>query len=213
MSDHTEHLKTLFANAAQLPTDGTFNNFGFLIDGASDDPIENIQNIEPFKPVTLIGYHLTDTKPKTKFVNAATMDSSDHGQKLGVIMARTPEAVKSLKNSLLVRNTNNQLTLSNKKQLRIKGNSQFAFAGEMPANLYLDNGSQLIAARDCKLDGVMVDEHAQVSLAPHSKLLDTSFFNTKTGTLDNEGNFIPGPVNMCDIESLFVNSQIAQSKL
>lgn len=213
MSDHTEHLKALFANASQLPTSGTFNNFGFLIDGASDDPIENIQNIEPFKPITLIGYHPKNTKPKTRFVNAATMDASDHGQKLGVIMARTPEAVKSLKDSLLFRNANNQLTLSNEKQLRIKGNSQLAFAGEMPANLYLDNESQLIADRDCKLDGVMVDEHAQVSLAPHSKLLDTSFFNTQTGTLDGAGNFISGPVNMRDSESLFVSSQIVQSRL
>lgn len=213
MSDQTEHLKTLFANASQLPTDGTFNHFGFLIDGASDDPIENIANIEPFKPVTLFAYHPKDTTPKTRFVNSAAMDSSYHGQKLGVIMARTPEAVKSLKDSLLFRNANNQLTLSNKKKLSIKGNSQLAFAGEMPDNLYLDSGSQLIADRDCRIDDVMVDEHAQVSLAPHSKLVDTGFFHTKTGTLDSEGNFIPGPVNMRDIASLFVNSQIAQSNL
>lgn len=213
MSDHTEHLKALFANASQLPTDGAFNHFGFLIDGASDDPIENIQNIEPFKPVTLFGYHPKDTKPKARFVDSAAMDSSYHGQKLGVIMARTPEAVESLKDSLLFRNADNQLTLSNKKKLRIKGNSQLAFADEMPDNLYLDSGSQLIADRDCRIDNVMIDEHAQVSLAPHSKLVDTGFFHTTTGTLDSEGNFIPGPVNMRDIASLFVNSQIARSKL
>lgn len=198
MSDHSEHLKALFANASKLPTTTTFDNFGFLIDGDSTDPVENINNLEPFKPVTLVGYHPSGREDY-------------HGQKLGVIMARTPEAVKSLQNALLQTNTNGEPALSNAKRLRILHDSQLAFVDEMPLDVHLDHKAQLIADRNCKVNRITAD-NSKISLAPGSNLLDSTCFNTQTGTLDSAGNFIPGPVNMKDVESFFSNSQIAQAK-
>lgn len=198
MSNNNMHLKELLDNAAQLPKTATFDKFGFLIDGDSTNPVENINNLEPFKPVTLIGY-------------CSNSNEDYYGEKIGVIMPRTPEAVKSLKASLLEPNANGKPALSNAKRLRILHNSQLAFADEMPLDVHLDRNSQLILDRDCKINRITAN-NSKIYLAPGSDLLDSTCFNTQTGTLDGEGNFIPGPVNLKDVESFFSNSQIAQAR-
>lgn len=185
------HIDQLIANAHELVRTGkvkltdSFKQNSFLVDGPSEDPIENIKAISANKPIQLIFYSSNDRD--TPFSNV-----DERHPKMGTITPLNANAVNALKNVLLSidKQDHDVFVLSNDPNFKINRGSNLsfttdkAFGYEFPQDLTLTGNSQLIISGELKGKDITLDHqskiHTQTETRDVADISHSRFSNVQT---------------------------------
>lgn len=138
------------------------NNFAIIVDGDSNDPIENINNIEARKPIQLLAYRIG--KPI---------------EPAGTITFEQERAAKKFKESLL-----DDGRLANKNQIFLHDNAHVTIVGkDLPNDINVSN-SNLVLDKGTKVNGLKMGSNSDIHLKKGSKITNSSLYNTKTIAFD-----------------------------
>lgn len=140
------------------------NNFVMIVDGDSNDPIENINNIKAGTPIQLLAYRIG--KPI---------------EPAGTITFEQKRAAKKFKESLL-----DDGRLTNKNQIFLHDNAHVTIAGkDLPSDINVSN-SNLVLDKGTKVNGLTIGSNSNIHLKKGSKITNSSLYNTKTIAFDKE---------------------------
>lgn len=185
------HIDQLIANAHELVRTGkvkltdSFKQNSFLVDGPSEDPIENIKAISANKPIQLIFYSSNDRD--TPFSNI-----DERHPKMGTITPLNANAANALKNVLLStdKQDHDVFVLSNDPNFKINRGSDLsfttdkAFGYEFPQDLTLTGNSQLIISGELKGKDITLDHqskiHTQTETRDVADISHSRFSNVQT---------------------------------
>lgn len=193
----SEHMRKLLANAAKYPTTADFKHFGFVVDGPSEDPVENINTIEPGQPV-----HMYSFMP----------DKNDVGRELGRIMAMTTMGARVIQQSFLTEK-DGKPCLQNRNHYRLDRDCSLVFdeiGVDEPMDISLTNHSNLILGQNVTAKNITLTDRSFIHAATNSELTDSVFINTHTGNMSLNG-LEPEPVLFDTKLSAFVDSEIANT--
>ena len=138
------------------------NNFAMIVDGDSNDPVENINNIKAGTPIQLLAYRLG--KPI---------------EPAGTITFEQERAAKKFKESLL-----DDGRLANKNQIFLHDNAHVTVAGkDLPNDINVSN-SNLVLDKGTKVNGLKMGGNSDIHLKKGSKITNSSLYNTKTIAFD-----------------------------
>ena len=138
------------------------NNFAMIVDGDSNDPVENINNIKAGTPIQLLAYRLG--KPI---------------EPAGTITFEQERAAKKFKESLL-----DDGRLANKNQIFLHDNAHVTVAGkDLPNDINVSN-SNLVLDKGTKVNGLKMGSNSDIHLKKGSKITNSSLYNTKTIAFD-----------------------------
>ena len=192
---NSEHIDQLIANAHELIRTGkvkladSFKQNSFLVDGPSEDPIENIKAISANESVQLIFDSLNDRD--TPFSNI-----DERHPKMGTITPLNENAANALKDALLATDEqdHNVPVLRNDPNFKINLGSNLSFttdkiAGyEFPQDLTLTGNSQLIINGELKGKDITLDHqsniHTQTETRDVADISHSRFSNVQTVNAD-----------------------------
>lgn len=196
-SELNQHLQALLKNTSKYQTTTDFNNFGFVVDGPTEDPIANIKAIKPEEPVQM--YSFMPFK-------------HDVGRALGKIMPMTDMGARVLQQAFLTEK-HGQPCLQNRNHYRIERDCALVF-DEIgiyePMDISLTNHSNLILGENVIAKNVTLTDFSFISAETNSELTDSIFANTVTGKPVGR-RFQPEPVLFNTSLSAFINSEIANT--
>lgn len=192
---NSAHIDQLIANAHELIRTGkvkladSFKQNSFLVDGPSEDPIENIKAISANEPVQLIFDSLNDRD--TPFSNI-----DERHAKMGTITPLNENASNALKDVLLSTDEQDHdvPVLSNDPNFKINHGSNLSFttdkvAGyEFPQDLTLTGNSQLTIDGELKGKDITLDHqsniHTQTETRDVADISHSRFSNVQTVNAD-----------------------------
>lgn len=192
---NSEHIAQLIANAHELIRTGkvkladSFKQNSFLVDGPSEDPIENIKAISANESVQLIFDSLNDRD--TPFSNI-----DERHPKMGTITPLNENAANALKDVLLATDEQDHdvPVLRNDPNFKINRGSNLSFttdkiAGyEFPQDLTLTGNSQLIINGELKGKDITLDHqstiHTQTETRDVADISHSRFSNVQTVNAD-----------------------------
>lgn len=192
---NSAHIDQLIANAHELIRTGkvkmadSFKQNSFLVDGPSEDPIENIKAISANEPVQLIFDSLNDRD--TPFSNI-----DERHPKMGTITPLNENAANALKDVLLSTDEQDHdvPVLSNDPNFKInRGSNLFfttdkVFGYEFPQDLTLTGNSQLTINGELKGKDITLDHqsniHTQTETRDVADISHSRFSNVQTINAD-----------------------------
>lgn len=172
------------------------NNFAMIVDGDSNDPVENINNIEARKPIQLLAYRLG--KPI---------------EPAGTITFEQERAAKKFKESLL-----DDDRLANKNQIFLHDNAHVTVSGkDLPNDINVSN-SNLVLDKGTKVNGLKIGSNSDIHLKKGSKVTNSSLYNTKTIAFDKNRIktssapiFVNGAAKLAMHDSYLSDSEISNN--
>lgn len=178
------HLSRLLKNIQKMAKADSFNQpFAFVVDGNSDDPIENIKQMKINHPIQLLNVikSATDSPPGLKVA--------------GTIITSQPDVIHELQNSFLDNNqlaNNNHLIINNGCSLTLNSKN-------VPMDLLLNNQSHVTLDDHAQLNNCRINNNSHLHFINCSTVEDTEFNHTNTGAIgidaNNQSVFENGPVN------------------
>ena len=193
-----DHISNLIGNALNYQIKSNFKDFGFVVDGPTEDPIANINAIKANQPAKLYTY-------------LPFQENASVGQQLGTITPTTPEAAAALKASLihLDRDGNPMLDNANNYQIEQDSNLTFASGGKgVPTNIQVGQDSILVLAADTKANHISVSGNSHIKLAKDSQVTHTIFNETNTGKSDKQHGFVPEEICLQSSFTDFANDRL-----
>lgn len=198
MFDLNDHISNLIGNALNYKITRPFKEFGFVVDGPTEDPIANIQAIKPNQPTKLYTY-------------LPFQEDASVGQQLGTITPTTPEAAAALKASLIHLDQDGNPMLDNANHYQIEQDSNLTFAAggqNVPTNIQVGQDSSLTLAADTKADHISVSGNSHIKLAKDSQVSHTIFNETDTGKSDKKRGFVPEEICLQSNFTDFANDRL-----
>lgn len=142
------------------------NDFAMIVDGDSDNPIENINNIKAGEPVHLLAYRVGDYCIGKPIMPAGTITFEEE------------KAARKFKESLLDGDklaNRNKIFLHQHANVLIKGKT-------LPNNIDVSH-SNLVLDENTKIGGLVV-RNSNIRLKEGSRVTHSYFYDTKTVSLD-----------------------------
>lgn len=190
------------------------NDFAMIVDGNSDNPIENINNIKAGEPVHLLAYRVGDYCIGKTIMPAGTITFEEE------------KAARKFKESLLDGDklaNRNKIFLHQHANVLIKGKA-------LPNNIDVSH-SNLVLDENTKVGGLVV-RNSNIRLKEGSRVTHSYFYDTKTISLDKT-NKTPEAIedaariitkdshithcelgeDTCVLSSRLINSRISESIL
>lgn len=190
------------------------NDFAMIVDGDSDNPIENINSIKAGEPVHLLAYRVGDYRIGKPIMPAGTITFEEE------------KAARKFKESLLDGDklaNRNKIFLHQHANVLIKGKT-------LPNNIDVSH-SNLVLDENTKVGGLKV-RNSNIRLKEGSRVTHSYFYDTKTISLDKT-NKAPEAIedaariitkdshithcelgeDTCVLSSRLINSRISESIL
>lgn len=177
----------LIDNIINSPKDDSFLHSTtpmLIIDGASNDPIENAKAIETNKPIHLLA---CTSSPFNKFDDSQNSFSGnsiiDYNNlfliQMGTIITRNDKATQAVMDSFIKNDK-----LANQANLLIYKDSILDLQNDkVPKNVILSGHSYLAIDQGAKIKNIFVNRNSKLHFGSESSVDNTSFNNVTTGNI------------------------------